>query len=602
MKTNRVVIIQCRLSSQRFPQKAVKMLGTKTVLEWVLDSMHKVPADRYFVATDEDSFPVVNEICKKNNFECFSGSLEDVLKRFCDLLQTVDAKTVIRATADNPFLFYEAAIDSVEEFEKRNKVKNYCDYLTYQGLPHGSGVEIFSKDSLLKAATLTSDSYDHEHVGPALYNHKDKFKCEFIPAPRRFNFPELRTTIDTYSDYLRANAIINYLGQSEQPYTTEQIIEACKAKSVKYPVVLVPSVEKGHGTGHLHRCLNAAINKSFFVYIPKDKTLEETDSILNQYFSIGLKENQIICELPDETYLPIIITDTFKLTKEQINEFGKNKLLASIDEGSAFSDYCDYLLDIIPSFDLSRKPNLFDSSFIQLPKNVKNEEKIHNSDSIKKVLVCLGGEDPSDFTVPIVKILQKVFANAKIVAIMSQNQSPYVDYAEGQNVEFIKPIQNLKEHLFEYDLVITHYGLTAFESVYAGCGVILLPTTKLHKNLAKKYNFAYLEDEKASVEDVKKSFESENLYPKLQINSESKSLSEFISTLSNGKKLFCPICGQKSNLGFNTNSVDEVISRNQTRTYRRCINCGMSYMSFSLEEDKSYQKSYFFEDYKKQYG
>ena len=569
MKTNRVVIIQCRLSSQRFPQKAVKMLGTKTVLEWVLDSMHKVPADRYFVATDEDSFPVINEICIKNNFECFSGSLEDVLKRFCDLLQTVDAKTVIRATADNPFLFYEAAIDSVEEFEKRNKVKNYCDYLTYQGLPHGSGVEIFSKDSLLKAATQTSDSYDHEHVGPALYNHKDKFKCEFIPAPRRFNFPELRTTIDTYSDYLRANAIIKYLGQSEQPYTTEQIIEACKAKSVKYPVVLVPSVEKGHGTGHLHRCLNAAINKSFFVYIPKDKTLEETDSILNQYFSIGLKENQIICELPDETYLPIIITDTFKLTKEQINEFGKNKLLASIDEGSSFSDYCDYLLDIIPSFDLSRTPNLFDSSFIQLPKNVKNEEKIHNSDSIKKVLVCLGGEDPSDFTVPIVKILQKVFTNAKIVAIMSQNQSPYVDYAEGQNVEFIKPIQNLKEHLFEYDLVITHYGLTAFESVYAGCGVILLPTTKLHKNLAKKYNFAYLEDKNPSAEDVKKSFEAENLYPKLQINSESKSLSEFISTLSNGKKLFCPICGQKSNLGFNTNSVDEVISRNQTRTYRR---------------------------------
>ena len=69
MKTNRVVIIQCRLSSQRFPQKAVKMLGTKTVLEWVLDSMHKVPADRYFVATDKDSFPIINEICKKNNFE-----------------------------------------------------------------------------------------------------------------------------------------------------------------------------------------------------------------------------------------------------------------------------------------------------------------------------------------------------------------------------------------------------------------------------------------------------------------------------------------------------------------------------------------------------
>ena len=68
MKTNRVVIIQCRLSSTRFPQKAIKQLGSKTVLEWVLNSMKKVPADRYFVATDENSFSVINEICKKNDF------------------------------------------------------------------------------------------------------------------------------------------------------------------------------------------------------------------------------------------------------------------------------------------------------------------------------------------------------------------------------------------------------------------------------------------------------------------------------------------------------------------------------------------------------
>ena len=40
-----------------------------------------------------------------------------------------------------------------------------------------------------------------------LYNHKDCYSCEFVPAPRRYNFPELRTTIDTYSDYFRAVSI-----------------------------------------------------------------------------------------------------------------------------------------------------------------------------------------------------------------------------------------------------------------------------------------------------------------------------------------------------------------------------------------------------------
>ena len=91
MKKNRVVVVQCRLSSQRFPEKAIKKLGNKTVLEWVLNSMHKVPADRYFVATDEKSYPVINEICLKNNFECFYEEL--VLKRtLCNQRENISLK------------------------------------------------------------------------------------------------------------------------------------------------------------------------------------------------------------------------------------------------------------------------------------------------------------------------------------------------------------------------------------------------------------------------------------------------------------------------------------------------------------------------------
>ena len=42
MKTNRTVIVQCRLSSTRLPGKALKEAGGKTVLAWVLSSMKKV--------------------------------------------------------------------------------------------------------------------------------------------------------------------------------------------------------------------------------------------------------------------------------------------------------------------------------------------------------------------------------------------------------------------------------------------------------------------------------------------------------------------------------------------------------------------------------
>ncbi len=595
MKTNRTIIVQCRLSSSRLPQKALFDLGGLTVLSRVLAAMHKVKADYYYVATDSDSYEKLLPICKEMGFECFAGSLEDVLGRFTALLDTIKTKTVIRATADNPFLFYEAAQESVELFEEKNSGKGHCDYLTYSGLPHGSGVEVFSAESLKKAAIETEDPYDHEHVGPALYNHKDRYVCEFVPAPRRYNYPQLRTTIDTYSDYLRALSIIRFLSDKSisAPYTTEEILEACNSNSVKYPVVLVPSVVKGRGTGHLRRCLAAACENKSFVYIPKDRTLLETDSILEEYYEKGLLKSQIINSIPDETYLPVIITDTFELTEHQLIDLGKNRSLIAIDEGSSYTDYCDYLLDIIPSYKCLRPANRSDSGFIIKPENKKPENAEKKTE---KILVSLGGEDPSALTIPAVSAFMKKYPEAKITAIVSGDDNPFVEESGGINVEFVKPFPNLREKLYEYDIVVTHYGLTAFEAVYAGCGVVLLPTTELHKNLAEKYHFSYIADKKMSDTAIEKAMSSKNLYGNKTLSEESQSLGAFLKKLSQGSRMPCPVCGKIPV------KPDEVISRNESRTYRRCGYCGMVYMSFTTEEDKEYKKAYFFEDYKKQYG
>ena len=598
MKNNRIVIVQCRLSSTRLPGKALKELYGKPVLAYVLEAMHKVKADYYYVATDEASYEQLLPVCKENGFECFAGSLDDVLARFTALLDTVKAKTVIRATADNPFLFYEAAEESAVLFEEKNSGKGHCDYLTYSGLPHGSGVEVFSAESLKKAATETTEPYDHEHVGPALYNHKDRYSCEFVPAPRRFNYPELRTTIDTYSDYLRAVSMMSYLKSHgyTAPFTTEQILEACNANSVKYPVVLVPSVVKGHGTGHLRRCLSAAEQSGFFVYVPEDKTLKEADEIIEEYVAAGLSKSQIISSIPDESYLPAIITDTFELTENQLKELSKNRSLISIDEGSKYTDYCDYLLDIIPSYKCDRRANKTDSGFITMPENVRAASADNEERQIQKVLICLGGEDPSNLTMPAAQAFRRKYPDAKITAIISNKDNPYIESAGGPNIEFIKPVAGLREKLFEYDIVVTHYGLTAFEAVYAGCGVILLPTTKLHKKLAEKYEFAYVDDQRVTDSSLQNALLSENLYAKSFLNTDKKSLGEFLRHLSAGKRMCCPVCGKIPS------QPDEVISRNETRTYRRCSTCGMVYMAFTTIEDKKYQKEYFFEEYKKQYG
>ena len=580
MKNKRAVIIQCRLSSTRLPQKALKDLGGKTVLDWCLLSMKKVPAAEYYVATDEASFKFLEPICKRNGFKCFAGDLNNVLKRFCDLLKKIDVETVIRGTADNPFLFYEAAIASVEEFEKKNKNSITCDYLTFSGLPHGSGVEIFSAKSLLKAAEQTDSPYDKEHVGPALYNHKDRFNCEFVRAPSRFYFPELRTTIDTPADYLRAISIVNYLNNfdfsvmNEEPYTTEQIVSACTSDYVQNPILFMPSVQKGHGTGHLHRCLETALKTHSFIYIPETASLDEVPSLVEEYKAKGLQNYQIIKSITDDCYPKILVTDLFKITEKEYSIINHFNSVIAIDEGSDYIDELDYVLDIIPSYNEKKNCNLIDSSYISKPKNKKSEIK----SSIENILVCIGGEDPANLTKPAVDIVKNLFPAAKVKAI---------------GKDFDSPVENLKEKLYEYDLVVTHYGLTAFEAASAGCKVIMLATTKLHELLAQKYNYAYVPYNSLDTENMKKALLSENLLPNK--SEEEKELSTLITELSKGKRMLCPVCQD-------ANATNKCISRNSTRTYRRCGSCSLVYMAWSCEKDKSYEKAYFFEDYKKQYG
>lgn len=581
MKNKKAVIVQCRLSSTRLPQKALKQLCGKTVLDWVLISMKKVHANKYFVATDEASLPVLKPICERNGFEIFAGDLNNVLKRFCDLIEKIKVDTVIRATADNPFLFYEAAQVSLDEFEKKNANSIACDYLTYTGLPHGSGVEIFSAHSLLKAAKMTDSAYDKEHVGPALYNHKEHFNCEFLKAPQRFYYPNLRTTIDTYSDYLRAIIMFNYLSDfgkkdCSEGFTTEEIVRAATSNYVSNPVLYFPSVVKGHGTGHLHRCLKAALDSHAFVYIPENASLEETDSITKEYLNKGLCGYQIVKTLPEEPFFKVAVTDLFKTEKKDALILKKFNTVIGIDEGSSETQNFDYLLDIIPSYDCNRQSNCFDSSFIEKPSNVKKEP----SQSIHNILICIGGEDPANLTKPAYELTKEIFPDANIKVI-------------GKG--FDGPVSDLKEKLFEYDLVITHYGLTAFEASYAGCKVIMLATSKLHENLAKKYAYAFVPYKQLSKENLQKALADKNILPEHNMSSENQSLGLFISKLSSGKHMLCPVCQCATD-------ENKVLARNSTRTYRRCRNCSMVYMSWSSEEEKVYEKSYFFDDYKKQYG
>ncbi|HZK19661.1 MAG TPA: methyltransferase domain-containing protein [Treponemataceae bacterium] len=577
-----ILVIQCRLESKRLSRKALLPLGRKELIAWTMDAMRCVPADKYILATDEDSFPELSIIAKKKGWDCFAGPKNDVLERFCQVIKKHKADTLIRATGDNPFLFYEVARSSIEVFPSKK-----CDYFTYTGLPHGCGVEVFNTKALLDAAEKTDNPFDREHVGPAVFQYPEEYVIVKEPVAAEWNYPDLRTTIDTVEDYEFARRLVHIVSGTkkvQRPYTSSETLHAMQNLAVYKNILLCPSVKKGCGTGHLRRCIKMAAKNASFLYIPNNVGLTQCEALLEEAKKTGeLAEWQIVHALNDRKYA-FIVLDMFSTDKQKASVFWKFAPVIAIDEGSLNTMYFDYILDIIPSSSLERNTNLSNPAFIDLPlKRKKKAVKV-----IHKVIITLGGEDPIGLT----SLAENVFKEVRAV--------------DGSQLDITvvrKPIPNLAEKLAKYDLVVTHYGLTAFEAAAANCAVILLGTSSLHIQLAKKFGFACVMTSALHSSTISEMIKHPNrlgcgVELKKALNVERMSLNDFIASLANCRRRGCPICDPRSNKP----EPDMVVFRDEAKTIRRCGSCGLLYISFNAKAAVNYTENYFFEEYKNQYG
>ncbi|MDR3284837.1 MAG: methyltransferase domain-containing protein [Treponema sp.] len=606
------VIIQCRLASTRLPQKALLPLGGKSAILWTLDAMRRVPAETYVLACDFDSEATLRPLAEQAGWECFAGPKDDVLERFCRAAARRRIDLIVRATGDNPFLFYEAAAASVAEAQKTG-----ADYFTFTGLPHGSGVEVLKTAALRDANAHTADPYEREHVGPALYRHTGAYSCVFTEAPVEWRRPDLRTTIDTPADYRRAQRALRLLaGNTPEgkdaggPFSAAQICAAFTNPAVTRPVFCVPSVQKGRGTGHLRRVLALAQETGADVYVPGECGLAETAALVAQAIAGGLAPWQITDSLPQKGEYALILADAFALTQAESHTFSALAPLAAIDEGSEHTAYCDYVLDSIPAYKLTRKANAVHSEFIPLPMNRRRS----GDRACDTVLAVFGGEDPAGLTLRAASACAECGKTVTAITAHPVEKQRKIPARLAGKITFIEPVQNLRESLYLYDAVITHYGFTAFEAVAAGCAVILLGTTPLHTALAKKYGFAYVPQGSLAPARLPRALakrfgKPETLYRVLGFmapgsrteaagHTGAGSLSGFVRRLAQGERLPCPLCGKA-----HPENGDRIIARTEERTFRRCGTCGIVYIAWTnAKPAAAYNESYFFAEYKNQYG
>jgi spore coat polysaccharide biosynthesis protein SpsF (cytidylyltransferase family)/2-polyprenyl-3-methyl-5-hydroxy-6-metoxy-1,4-benzoquinol methylase len=574
------VVLQVRLDSTRLPRKALLPLGGKPIIVRVMENLKRVRADAWVLACDVDSAAVLSPLAAECGFVCIPGPKDDVLERFCIVIKKMGADVILRATGDNPWLFADAAQESLARFAELRADDKPVDYFTFSGLPHGSGIEVFSARRLLEAGALTDSSYDHEHVGPAFYRHPDRFRCVFETAPERWYHPEMRTTIDTREDYECACHMYDYLASKkiDLPAESSLVLEAWAY--VSRPILFIPSTQAGRGTGHFKRLsgLISQMSASWrcVLYLPLYSPFVKMvpESIRNCVTHV----------IPESAWL--VVLDNFRTDISDMNTYRGIGPVIALDEGGSSRHLADYLLDIIPGLPGELcSPNVADVAYLPLPLNRRKK----TVESISSALVVAGGENAVGYALPVSEILASMDLE---VTVIDPSTKGLHKHESGYTIS--GPVPHLRETLCHYDLVVTHYGFTAFEALAAGCRVILFSPSMYHYRLARAHGFSVMKPGLPEPQTFRKFLGKGVRIPSIiKPESGQKNLVSEIERFVTRKALPCPLCGSHHG---------SVVARYSDRTVSRCLDCGMDYLSFLVVPQKVYAKSYFFEEYRAQYG
>jgi 2-polyprenyl-3-methyl-5-hydroxy-6-metoxy-1,4-benzoquinol methylase len=374
-------------------------------------------------------------------------------------------------------------------------------------------------------------------------------------------------------------------------------------------------VAKGNGSGHIVRCLSLArsLGQGAAVFVPAAKSETSWSAAeLSIAYARELSGVELVSSLradaraggPEvELGWDFVVLDRRATSLEELAFWERFGPVLAIDEGGAARESAHYLIDILPSAAprflrpgdrrAGDRPNKASLGFLDLPQSRRDPPA-----SFERVLASFGGEDPAGLSLSLARTLvaEGIVAPSDLTIVtgaLRRGAAP----AGLDGVTVLGPVQDLKEHLSRYDLVFTQFGLTAFEAAWAGCGVILLNPTPYHRALSRAVGFPEIGVRQPDLAALRRLLRSpaELLSRTAALApEETESLADFIAALAPAGPTVCPACGS---------AVPRAMYRDEDRSFFRCSSCGMIYLArFSAGRENPYKESYFFDEYRRQYG
>ena len=266
------------------------------------------------------------------------------------------------------------------------------------------------------------------------------------------------------------------------------------------------------GTGHIIRCLALAEELSYrgfrTIFCTKDFDSGLIMKIKSEGFDLSVipanlsleEDRKHFTSIAKRNNADIAITDNYYFTNGYLKHLKDNfKVVVSIDDVADTFFYSDILINqninAIPEKYNGKTENgtklLLGPAYALLrPEFKKYHDKSREFDSVKNILVTLGGSDQENQTLKALRALEKIEGDLSITIVLgvsNRNKEGIRKYVNKikKDIKLLENVSNMAELMCEADIAIGAGGSTSWEFCCIGVPIIIIFLAENQKSIAE---------------------------------------------------------------------------------------------------------------------
>ena len=181
------------------------------------------------VTSLEDTDDPIEDLCHRNNFLCFRGSLDNVLDRYIEAAKEFSVDYIIRVGGDDPLIDPNACLSVLSE-HKKEEAYDFIYTSHRQGWPYGCACELISVNTLREIMKKTNNPLYLEHIIPYFWDHPSEYRFLKLNSPKPICKPDYYFSVDYEEDIELIKQIFIALLPKGENFSLEEVIEFCESR------------------------------------------------------------------------------------------------------------------------------------------------------------------------------------------------------------------------------------------------------------------------------------------------------------------------------------------------------------------------------------